>query len=130
MKRRIVTSFDQRFYLDPDDFYKQFAASKGMRKVVEILGYIKLFSLSPTGFSRQFSAENLMADTPLARDYFVEGHPNNAFLNNIMAHATMIVCEVKPIRHQTTAAVLLGLAALLAFWAWRWVAMQGPAETA
>ena len=35
--------------------------------------------------------------------------------------------------HQTTAAVLLAIAVLLAFWAWRWVAMQGsatPAETA
>ena len=27
--------------------------------------------------------------------------------------------------HQTTAAVLLAIAALLAFWAWRWVVMQG-----
>jgi hypothetical protein len=32
--------------------------------------------------------------------------------------------------HQTVAAVLLAIAALLAFWAWRWVAMQGSAVPA
>src|ERR1700722_8169745 len=97
MKRRIVTSFDQRFYLSPDDFYKRFALSKGMRKVVEIIGHVELIAISPTGYSRQFAEENLLSDAPMSRKWFTDGEEINNTLRTMLETATMIVCKVEPL---------------------------------
>jgi hypothetical protein len=107
MKRRIVTSFDQRFYLDPDDFFKTFALCKGMKKVVEIIGCLELAAISPTGYSRQFAEEGLLPDARMTRTYFLDGQENNAHLRKALESATMIVCKVEPLRYSQSASAYL-----------------------
>ncbi len=101
MKRRIVTSFDQRFYLDPDDFYKTFVLCRGMKKIVEIIGYLELLAINPTGFSQQFTEEGLLPDAQYAHQYFLDGTERNTDLRKVLESTTLISCRIEPLRNES-----------------------------
>jgi hypothetical protein len=107
MKRRIVTSIDQRFYDSPDDFYKAFGLCEGMKRVMEVIGYIQLMGISPTGFSRQFILQDRLSGSPLSRKCFMDGMEANTLFRHALEKATVIVCEVDTCRVRTSSAAYL-----------------------
>jgi hypothetical protein len=96
MKRRIVTSIDQRFSVDPDDFYKALGLSKGMDLAGEIVMHLQRMAINPTGYSLIFAEENRMPDAPKSRKCFVYGEEANDHFRQAFESAKLVACKIIP----------------------------------